>query len=136
MSRLVNYGIGDAIDRLTILALKRLYGEAAGKPVEHFQKEATVLHTQITARTLNGAWFAPALDLAAVNGALWRAEDELRDYRRGWDVDVSTLPPFAGDIVRLAFRVQELNDQRAALVEVVNKLVGEHQGSEKAHVGE
>jgi hypothetical protein len=31
----------------------------------------------------------------------------------------------------VAFRIQELNDQRAAVVETINKLAGDHTGSEK-----
>lgn len=133
--RLVNYGCGEIIDRLSILALKRLYGAAASKPIDHFQREALVLQPQLSARATHGGYFAPSLDLAAVNGALWTAEDQLRALSKlCQDQPRSTMTrEFWESAALLAFRIQELNDQRASLIEAINKLTGEHQGREKAH---
>lgn len=126
--RLVNYGAGEISDRLTILALKILHGTVGGKDVQHFKTEQTALLQQIRARTLNGKWFDAVLDLAAVNGALWQAEDDLRQWRT--ELAISTAQ-HSDAIVELAFRIQYLNDQRAALVQQINKDAGDALGQEK-----
>src|SRR3990172_455729 len=71
MSRLINPGLGDYTDRLTILALKILFGEAGGKDVAHFRTEQTILLTKIRSRETAGAWLAATFELAAVNAILW-----------------------------------------------------------------
>jgi hypothetical protein len=124
--RLINIGAGEITDRLTILALKILTGEAAGKDTTHFENERTALLVLIRTRTLNGSWFQQVLELGAVNAALWYAEDHLREIR-GLSDPVSLAPA----IIALAFRIQDLNDQRAQLVEAINKLSGDHIGPEK-----
>lgn len=143
MPRLVNLGVGEIVDRLTILALKLLYAAEQGKPVEHFSTERNALLVMLRGRELNGMWFEHTIGLGAVNGALWRTEDAIREWREKWKErgpDSSGLSGGPGDgykaatwptIVAVAFRVQELNDQRAALIETINKLTGDHLGSEK-----
>jgi hypothetical protein len=127
--RLVNYGPGEIADRLTILALKVLHGSAAGKPVDHFEKERNALLTQLRGRELAGSWFEHVLELGAVNAALWQAEDALREYRAADTALTSAthLKP----VVDLAFRIQELNDRRAELVMLINVNTGDHTGMEK-----
>jgi hypothetical protein len=131
--RLVNFGAGEITDRLTILALKLLHGRAVGKPVDHFARERDVLLAQIRARTLNGRWFEAVLALAAVNASLWQAEDTLRGYRLEPNENVRSRDPltYYADVGRLAFRIQDLNDQRAELVALINSATGEHDGEEK-----
>lgn len=129
MSRLVNPGLGDVLDRLSILSLKILHGEFAKKDVTHWKVERSQLQPQVNARS-NGAWFQFALDLAAVNSALWHAEDEMRVIR----ADEPTPESQPGTMMRagvVAIRIQELNDQRAALVGAINDLAGDNRGSEK-----
>lgn len=123
--RLINYGSGEIADRLTILALKILFGTDAGKDTKHFRDEQTVLHKQLTARNLSGDAVKALLELAAVNAALWHAEDELRAHRgAAVEVDVRL-------VVTLAFRIQNLNDTRAGLVGQINKLGGGSDAPEK-----
>lgn len=139
--RLVNLGPGEITDRLTILALKILYSRQSGRPVDHFETERNALLTQIRSRELNGAWFEQVLALGAVNGALWRVEDEIRELRKTaayWDKPDSTgltgtedLKRLATTVMPLAFRIQELNDERAKLIETINKQTGDHLGAEK-----
>ncbi len=124
--RLVSPGAGEISDRLTILALKILYGEAADKDVKHFKAERQTLLAQILSKTLNGSWFEPVLELAAVNASLWHAEDLLRIHR-----ELGQTAENTDEIVTLAFRVQELNDQRAALVQRINVQAGDASGVEK-----
>lgn len=128
--RLVNPGTGEISDRLSILALKILFAGTAGKDITHFRNEQVALLTQLRGRTLNGKWFEAYSELAAVNAALWHAEDDLRELR-GETGGVTTLR--AGT---LAFRIQELNDLRAACVEKINKDTGEFGGAEKAQAGD
>ncbi len=125
--RLVNYGPGEISDRLTILSLKLLYGEDAGKPTTHFRDERNALVTEIRARSLNGRWFESVLELAAVNAALWHAEDAMRLLRKR-EAEDHTQETFYLDVCRVAFRIQGLNDQRAGLVERINKDSGDHHG--------
>lgn len=93
--RLVNYGVGEIVDRLTILDLKIAHGGG-----DHFATERSALLTQLHGRTLNGAWFEHALRLAVINGLLWRAEDDLRGARKE--------TPIRSDraIVEIAFQIQ------------------------------
>ena len=124
--RLINPGPGEISDRLTILSLKILFGEAAAKDIKHFRNERTMLLTQMRAKTLNGAWFDAVLELAAVNAALWHAEDLLKIHREMGQTQGNT-----DDIVELAFRLQELNEKRAELVQRINSQAGEPSGAEK-----
>lgn len=131
--RLINFGAGEICDRLTILALKILHGTAQGKDVAHWQKEQAVLLTKVAAR--NGNWFSAYTELAAVNASIWQGEDELREYRSQLPhTELVTNPKelqLLVDTVQIAFRLQELNDRRSELVELINKEVGDHLGSEK-----
>jgi hypothetical protein len=134
--KLVNYGPGEISDRLSILSLKILFGTEAGKDCTHFETERTALLSQIRSRTLNGKWFQGYTELAAVNAALWHAEDEMRNRRSwSWDVDDQKMEKQSASIlapiVRLAFRIQQLNDRRAALVQQINMEAGENVGEEK-----
>lgn len=124
--RLINLGPGEITDRLTILALKILYAGQAEKPTEHFETERNALLVMLRGRTLNGAWFEQVLSLAAVNAALWRVEDEMRAFREEGQTTKNR-----DDIIECAFRIQELNDERAKLIETINKATGDHLGSEK-----
>lgn len=122
--RLMNPGAGEITDRLTILALKILHAPEQGKDPTHFENERNGLLVQIRTRTLNGNWFEQVLDLAATNAALWDAEDDLRALRLSGMGQLEA----AG---RIGFRIQELNDRRAGIVETINKLTGELVGAEK-----
>ncbi len=132
--RLINTGAGEITDRLTILTNKILYGQEVGKDVSHFLSERAALLTRLRSRDLNGSWFEHALDLSAVNAALWRAEDELRDWRKRFELRaVSDVEePAARHLISLiAFRIQSLNDRRGVLVAQINRLTGEFLGEEK-----
>jgi len=126
MPRLINYGIGEIVDRLSILALKILH--AGSRPTDHFVRERNALLAQLRGRTLNAAWFEHAVALGAVNAAIWSTEDELRGYREG---DLSDSLTDLVPIRRIAFRLQALNDERSRLIEAINRLTGDHVGSEK-----
>lgn len=124
MGRLTNLGPGDITDRLTILSLKIL--NAGARETTHWKAEQTALLSQIRSRTLNGVWFAAVLDLAAVNGMLWVAEDQLRALRANASGSVDWAEAGA-----VAFQIQTLNDRRSALIDQINKDAGEYVGAEK-----
>lgn len=126
-SRLRNYGPGELADRLTILALKRLHGAEAGKDCAQWNNEWAILQTEVRSkRTLS---LEAVLDLAAINAALWTAEDDLR-LLRGRESRDHLDESFYQDATRCGFRIQSLNDQRAALVDRINAAGGEA-GSDK-----
>lgn len=133
--RLKNYGAGEVSDRLSILALKRLFGTEAGKDVKHFEAEGAVLLSEIRTRTLNGKWFTAYTDLAAVNAALWHAEDDLRSWREKYKdqtpIDKGTAIYNWMEVGKLAFRIQFLNDRRAELIGLINHDAGDVLGDEK-----
>lgn len=136
MSRLINPGAGDVADRFTVVALKVLFGEAAGKDVGHFRNEQVVLLTKLNTREV-GPWLGQLVELGTVNAALWHAEDDLRDLR-GPDPEltVETLRAKAthdglAKVAHLAFRIQGLNDHRARLVADINKAAGDGTAAEK-----
>lgn len=126
--RLINPGLGEILDRLSILGQKILFASEIGKSAESFVRERNALVAKIN----NGGTHKfdltkPALDhlfeLAAVNARLWEAEDDLRAIRHAAkgretvrDFDTAELLQ-AG---HLAIRIQTLNDRRAELVGLIN----------------
>lgn len=81
---------------------------------------------EIRARSLNGRWFESVLELAAVNAALWHAEDDLRDLRNGPAfIGMNPVSVIAEVAAAIGIRIQVLNDQRAVLVDKINKDAGE-----------
>lgn len=137
MGRLIDPGAGEVSDRLSILTLKVLFGRHAGKDTAHFEKERQVLLTKLRAQTLNGKWFEAYSELAAVNAALWHAEDDLRDIRQRAGLPIGNVAEAAGaacdvrSAAMLAFKIQGLNDDRAALIARINTDTGAALGEEK-----
>jgi hypothetical protein len=126
--RLINFGVGEITDRLSILSLKILHSKP-GVDNGHFTAERSQLLGKLAGRSLNGAWFEQAMELSAVNAAIWKGEDDLRELRRGSDtIGPKTVALAAGEI---GMRLQELNDRRHELIEEINKKSGEFFGSEK-----
>ena len=123
MSRLINPGAGDLVDRLTILALKILHGQAAGKDVTHFVTERNALLVALRNRELNGSWFEHVLSLAAVNAALWQLTDEMRGYL---GLETLKAPVIEWEpAARCGIGIMHLNDDRARLVRTINELSGD-----------
>ncbi len=121
--------MGELSDRLSILALKILFGEEQGKDVAHFKVEQGAILTQVRTRTLNGKWFEAYTELAATNAALWHAEDDLRTHRgRGEEARTPILWEAVG---KVAVRIQALNDRRAVLIATINRDAGDGDQQEK-----
>jgi hypothetical protein len=110
------------------LALKRLHGAASGKDCSAWNNEWAILQTE--ARSKRTLSLEAVLDLAAINSALWTSEDDLRLLRSQEGVR-HVEEAFYLDVARTAFRIQALNDQRAAIVDKINSAAGEAAGSDK-----
>jgi hypothetical protein len=123
MSRLINFGLGEVCDRLSLLALKILYGELQGSDVTRERHERAALLVKLAVRSPNGRWLEIWNDLHAVHAALWLYEADLRSYRAASDAAVRAVR--AEEIVVCAFRIQDLYDRRASLITQINSLVGD-----------
>ena len=70
------------------------------------------------------------MQLAAVNAALWHAEDDMRRwrdiYQRGEQEPGSEQP--CECVREVAFRIQALNDDRAKLIAKINAETGDAVG--------
>lgn len=128
--RLINFGAGEVSDRLSILSLKILHGEAIGKDTSHWRNERNALLTKLTDR-LTLQWADAYIELAVVNAAIWQGEDEIRAYRLDHEGTIVSREALWEDTAKLAYRIQALNDRRAVLIEQINKSSGEHLGTEK-----
>ena len=123
--RLINFGVGEITDRLSILALKILHSKP-GADVTHFTNERAALVAKLGSRNLGAGWFEQAAELCGVNGIIWRDEDELRAIRTGELLNTNPV-----SIAALAVHLQEMNDRRHQLIEQINKKSGEFYGNEK-----
>lgn len=128
--RLVNYGTGEVLDRLSILGLKLVYGGLQGRDTKHFRDERNALLPKINAANgLAGITLEHYLELAAVNAALWQAEDRLREYRKADGAQEKWFD--YREVALQAFEIQQLNDRRAELISLINVNTGESAGQEK-----
>ena len=127
MSRLYNPGPGEILDRISILALKCTYGKQAGKPTDHWENEALELQKLFTCQitVINIA------ELAAVNAAIWQAEDTMRGYRESFlnPAPIETSTQIAAGLC--GCRIQSLNDRRAELVTLINTNAGINRPADK-----
>ena len=103
---------GELIDKITILAIKRMHITDATKlaHVEHeYQQLMQVFAAVITSDE-------PLLrlqeELHAVNADIWKVEDDIRDCERRKD--------FGANFIELARQVYFKNDRRASLKREIN----------------
>ncbi|WP_339740691.1 DUF6165 family protein [uncultured Maricaulis sp.] len=116
---------GELIDKLTILRIKseRIEDEAKLKNV---RAELAILNETLV-KDVPASAALSRLDgaLQAVNEALWKIEDDIRDCERDGD--------FGTEFIRLARAVYVTNDQRAALKKEINLLLGSDIVEEKSY---
>lgn len=126
MTRLVNFGLGEICDRVSILSLKLLYGEQKAIDVAHFRNERNVLLTKMTVRD-TGRWLELFADLAATNAALWHCEEHIRGRRAAIEAeqDEGVIAEHYHQAGVLGILIAALNDKRSALVGQINELVGD-----------
>lgn len=115
----VESSIGDVMDRITILEIKR----DRGLPV--------IGELDALATAWRAAGLPPLAEIAEygalveVNRALWDVEDRLRAREAGGD--------FGAEFVADARSVYRVNDRRAALKRAVNERFGSALREEKLH---
>jgi len=121
----IEASLGDVVDRVTILDIKRSRLRDPGQRL-NVDREHAALHQGWAATALPpmhtlDAWAG----LQQVNEALWEVEDDLRDHERRGD--------FGPEFVRLARSVYHLNDRRAALKRAINEALGSELVEEKSY---
>ncbi len=112
MPRLIDFGLGEMVDRLTVLALKIAH-TADATTLTAEREQLIALIKPHTADTLD-EWAT----LARVNNALWHAHDRMRGYRKRFGQLTLTDRLAVAD---LSFARQALHDQRIELIRVLNE---------------
>lgn len=120
--RLINFGPGEISDRLSILHLKIQYGKVAGKPIEHFERERNALLTKMP--TLTSRSLEASLELAAINAMIWQDTERVRQLRAIVDAPAPFPIGVSAELANLACRMQKCNDERGALITIVNVNTG------------
>jgi hypothetical protein len=121
----VQLPLGDIVDKVTILLLKR----------DRIDDQAKVENVVEELRVLEKSWAEEGLvpmdelddwsALREVNGELWDVEDKLRLYESRQD--------FGTEFVELARSVYHLNDRRASLKRSINLALGSDLIEEKSY---
>lgn len=111
---------GELLDRLTILSRKILERPEN----EHFKREQTQIMDRLGKWQFSEGPLVLLLELAAVNAALWQADDEIRALRGNSKSDIA-------DAGCKTFMVQSLNDRRAEIVQSLNETHGMGRKEEK-----
>jgi hypothetical protein len=124
MPILIPVSPGELIDKLTILRVKAARIDAA--KVANVKKELELLEA-VAAREFSSVAQIDALavELEAVNAALWDIEEGKRDCERRKD--------FGEAFVALARKVYMENDRRAALKRRINEAAGSDLVEEKSY---
>ena len=116
---------GELVDKITILAIKRVRISDAAKlrNVEHEYRILTaILPVEFQS---NGKLRDLQAALQTVNETIWQIEDDIRDHERRKD--------FGATFVDLARGVYINNDQRAALKREINDVLGSGIVEEKSY---
>ena len=115
---------GELVDKLTILDIKldRIGDEAKRRNVRAERGLLAEAYGRLAgSETLAGL----AAQLRAVNEALWRIEDDIRDCERRGD--------FGAGFVALARAVYRTNDERAGIKRAINLALGSRLIEEKSY---
>jgi len=104
----IDMSLGDAIDRITILARKIQFGE------EGAYKEHTYLTESIDKLKLglSGALLAAIIRLSYMNFEVWNLENR---FRRGEDIS-------AEEVKQMMIKVREFNSKRIECKNEINRL--------------
>ena len=121
----VEISVGEFIDKLTILEIKRSNITDPEK-LANVEKEHAVLEAQFRDAFDPNAEFEALMDsLRTVNAWLWEIEDQIRDKER--------RRTFDDEFVELARSVYRINDRRAAIKRALNELTGSRFVEEKSY---
>ena len=112
---LIEVSIGELLDKLTILEIKR---ERISDPqkLEHIEKEFSILRERSAEYLKNEEISAIFEDLKKVNSELWIIEDDLRE--------MESNKRFDDDFTQKARAVYFTNDRRFELKNEINSIAG------------
>ena len=126
-SLLIPASVGELIDKITILEIKRERITDSAKQ-QNISRELQALMTVVDQQGLgypSGALAALGQQLSAVNQQLWTIEDDIRECERQAD--------FGARFVELARAVYHRNDERAAVKRRINEQCGSELVEEKSY---
>jgi hypothetical protein len=124
-SILVEVAPGEMVDKITILAIKSERMEGAEK-LANVRHELDILSSMRDKEIPSSPELSElTAKLKAVNEALWKIEDDIRDCEAAKD--------FSQTFVDLARAVYITNDQRANLKREINVLLGSNIIEEKSY---
>ena len=126
-SLLIPASVGELIDKITILEIKRERITDSAKQ-QNIQRELLALMAVVEQQLLgypNGALANLGRELSAVNQQLWMIEDDIRACERQGD--------FGARFIELARAVYHRNDERAAIKRQINELCGSELVEEKSY---
>ena len=116
---------GELLDKITILRIKSQRMADPAKLV-NVRRELDALERTWTACAPAGTAIATEFDaLMAVNERLWTIEDDIRDHERAQS--------FGPEFIRLARAVYVENDERAAIKQRINQVLGSSIVEEKSY---
>jgi hypothetical protein len=125
MQLMIEVSPGELIDKLTILEIKLREISDKGK-LANVKLEYDLLAQALDAEVAPTASLAALqAELKAVNEALWKIEDDIREQERRQD--------FGPEFIRLARAVYRTNDVRARLKRQINELLNSSIVEEKAY---
>ena len=131
MGRLLNPGVGDLVDRLTILRLKILQGIRRGDNHAHFLDEETQINMLLDRMgyPADNDVMLLGVKLQQCNAKLWELEDRMATYAQRENLThVLTADALIAD---LAINIWRMNRERNTLIHEINKLAGTPYGPEK-----
>ena len=126
-SLLIPASVGELIDKITILEIKRERITDAAKQ-QNIQRELLALMAVVEQQQLgypSGSLANLGRELSAVNQQLWTIEDDIRSCERQGD--------FGARFIELARAVYHRNDERAAIKRQINELCGSELVEEKSY---
>jgi len=127
MPLLIPVSVGELIDKITILKIKRERIADAAKQ-QNIEHELVALMHVVQQQQLgypSGALAELGEQLSGVNLQLWRIEDAIRECER--------LGDFGARFIELARAVYHRNDERAELKRQINALCGSELVEEKSY---
>ena len=117
--------VGELIDKITILRIKRERIRGAGAQANIARELESLLEIRARAGLVAGEVDGLEEQLFQVNGRLWDIEDQLRSLERE--------NKFQERFIELARSVYRLNDQRSTLKRKINEVTGSGIIEEKSY---
>jgi len=117
--------VGELIDKITILRIKRERIRGAGAQANVARELESLLEIRARAGLVAGDVDRLEEQLFQVNGRLWDIEDQLRSLERE--------NKFQERFIELARSVYRLNDQRSTLKRKINEVTGSGIIEEKSY---